>query len=112
MWGTHVNLSPADSIETWDAYRRDDGQLNSHLLTQYVADRKANRDRWVHAHETTDLPLTFIWGLQDPISGAQMAAQIKQSLANAPLHELPDVAHWPPLEAPHRVADLMLDAHK
>jgi pimeloyl-ACP methyl ester carboxylesterase len=98
-----------DCLEMWDAYIRDDGQLNSYLLVQYIAERHANRARWVHAHETTDLPLTFIWGLQDPISGAQMAAQIKRSVPTAALHELPGVAHWPPLEAPNRVAELLLE---
>jgi pimeloyl-ACP methyl ester carboxylesterase len=64
----------------------------------------------VHAHETTEVPLTFVWGLQDPGCGVQMAAQITRSLPVAPFHELPDVGHWAPLEAPDRVAKSVLAA--
>ncbi len=49
------------------------------------------------------MPLSFVWGMLDPVSGAHMAERIRKRLPNAPLEELPDVAHWPALEAPSRV---------
>lgn len=58
--------------------------------------------------ERTDVPLRFVWGMLDPISGAHMAERIRQRLPDAPLVALEDVAHWPPLEAPERVADALL----
>ena len=52
--------------------------------------------------------LTFVWGMLDPVSGAHMAERIRERLPDAPFTALEDVAHWPPLEAPERVAATLL----
>jgi pimeloyl-ACP methyl ester carboxylesterase len=44
----------------------------------------------------------------DPVSGAHMAERIRERLPAAPFTALEDVAHWPPLEAPERVAAALL----
>jgi pimeloyl-ACP methyl ester carboxylesterase len=82
---------------------RDSGQRNAHLLIRYITDRQAHAERWVDALESTDVPLRFIWGMLDPVSGAHMAERIREQLPTAPFVALEDVGHWPPLEAPDRV---------
>jgi pimeloyl-ACP methyl ester carboxylesterase len=94
----------SDSVEIWRSMSRDDGQLNSHLLIRYITDRRAHEQRWVDALEGTDVPLAFVWGMLDPVSGAHMAERIRERLPDAPFTALEDVGHWPPLEAPERVA--------
>jgi pimeloyl-ACP methyl ester carboxylesterase len=94
----------ADSAEIWRGLTRDDGQLILHRLIRYMPDRVANAERWVGALETTDVPLAFIWGMGDPISGAHIAQRIHERRPDAPLLALDDVGHWPPLEAPAEVA--------
>ena len=94
----------ADSADIWEATSRDGGQLIAHRLIRYITDRQTHADRWVNALETTDVPLAFVWGMLDPVSGAHMAERIRERLPNAPFLALEDVAHWPPLEAPERVA--------
>jgi pimeloyl-ACP methyl ester carboxylesterase len=54
----------------------------------------------VTALEGTDVPLAFVWGMLDPVSGAHMAERIRKRLPGAPFLALDDVAHWPALEAP------------
>ncbi|MGW2938034.1 alpha/beta fold hydrolase [Streptomyces sp. NPDC001156] len=98
----------ADTAEMWKSMSHGDGHLNSHRLIHYITDRTAHRDRWVEAMETSDLPKTFIWGLRDPVAGAHIAERIAERMPNATLHALADVGHWPPLEAPQRVASLIL----
>ena len=93
----------ADSADMWLANSRDHGERIAHLLIRYIADRQAHAERWVGALEATDVPLSFVWGMLDPVSGAHMAERIRERLPHAPLEELPDVAHWPALEAPGRV---------
>jgi pimeloyl-ACP methyl ester carboxylesterase len=92
-----------DSREIWRSMERDDGQRNSHLLIRYITDRQRHQARWVDALEQADVPLSFVWGMLDPVSGAHMAERIRERLPDAPFTELPDVGHWPPLEAPDRV---------
>jgi pimeloyl-ACP methyl ester carboxylesterase len=99
----------ADSADIWRSMYRERGQLIGHLLIRYITDRKAHERRWVAALEGTDMPLSFVWGMLDPVSGAHMAQRIAERLPRAPLLTLADVAHWPQLEAPARVADALLD---
>jgi pimeloyl-ACP methyl ester carboxylesterase len=98
----------ADSAEMWHGMARADGQRIGHLLIRYITDRERNERRWVDALERTDVPLAFVWGMLDPVSGAHMAERIAARLPRAPLLALADVAHWPPLEAPERVAGALL----
>jgi pimeloyl-ACP methyl ester carboxylesterase len=98
----------ADSAEIWQAMSRDGGQQILHLLIGYMRDRETHEQRWVSAMHSTDVPLSFVWGMLDPISGAHMAERIREQLPDAPLLALEDVAHWPQLEAPQRVAQAVL----
>jgi len=99
-----------DSAEIWQATSREDGQRIMHLLIRYIRDRTIHRERWVGALEGTDVPLAFVWGMLDPISGAHMAERIRERLPAARFEALEDFAHWPQLEAPQRVASALLKA--
>lgn len=98
----------AHAGDIWRSLERYDGHRNAHLLIRYITDRQLHEERWTSALERTDVPLRFVWGMLDPISGAHMAERIRQRLPDAPLVALEDVAHWPPLEAPERVADALV----
>ena len=98
----------ADSAEIWSATSRNGGERIAHLLIRYITDREQNAERWTSALHSTGVPLSFIWGMLDPVSGAHMAERIREMLPSAPFLALHDVAHWPALEAPERVAHAML----
>lgn len=98
----------ADSEDIWQAMSRDGGERQMHLLIRYMADRELHGWRWVTALEETDVPLSFVWGMLDPVSGAHMAERIRTRIPHAPIEELGHVAHWPPLEAPREVAEAVL----
>jgi len=100
--------SAADSAGIWQSFHLHNGQRNTHLLIRYIEDRRDNAERWTQVLETTDVPLTFVWGMLDPVSGAHMAERIRERLPDAPFTALEDVAHWPPLEAPERVVAALL----
>jgi pimeloyl-ACP methyl ester carboxylesterase len=97
----------ADSADIWAATSRQDGHRISHRLIRYLDDRQRHAERWTGALETTDVPLGFVWGMLDPISGAHMAERIRERRPDAPLLALEDVGHWPQLEAPERVAQAL-----
>ena len=98
----------ADCVDIWEALSRSRGQLIAHRLIRYMSDRVRHAERWVVALETTDVPLAFVWGMLDPISGAHVADRIRARMPEAPFAALADVGHWPPLEAPERVAAAIL----
>jgi pimeloyl-ACP methyl ester carboxylesterase len=98
----------ADSADMWQAMSRSGGQRIAHLLIRYLTDREVHGERWITALHTTDVPLSFVWGMRDPISGAHMGERIRDRLPGAPFLALNDVGHWPSLEAPQRVAAAVL----
>lgn len=98
----------ADSLDIWRATHRGGGERIAHLLIRYIRDREANAERWISALHTTDVPLGFVWGMLDPVSGAHMAERIREMLPSAAFDALDQVAHWPSLEAPDRVARALL----
>ncbi len=98
----------ADSAEIWQAMSREGGQLIAHRLIGYMRDREIHGERWVAALEGSDVPVSFVWGMLDPVSGAHMAGRIRERMPGAPFLELEDVAHWPMLEAPGRVTAAVL----
>ena len=97
----------AASADIWRATER--GGVILHKLIAYMPDRVTHARRWVDALETTDIPLAFVWGMLDPISGAHIGERIRERIPAAPFAALEDVAHWPPLEAPERVTVALLD---
>ena len=72
-----------------------------------MRNREQHGERWVAALEGTDVPLGSCGACSTP-SGAHMAQRIRERLPDAPFEALPDVGHWPPLEAPERVAAAVL----
>jgi pimeloyl-ACP methyl ester carboxylesterase len=97
-----------DSAEIWEAMHRDHGERLMHLLIRYMTDRERHGERWTTALEQSDVPLSFVWGMLDPVSGAHMAERIRERLPGARFQALDQVSHWPSLEAPQRVADAVL----
>lgn len=107
-WGTRRPMSEAESHGIWRSMEHDGGSKIAHRLLHYVADRVANGPRWINALETSPVPMRFVWGDLDPVSGGHVADRMEERWASWPagreLTRLPDVGHWPPLEAPDEVA--------
>lgn len=87
--------------DIWIASSRD--HVNLHELISYISDRQVHERRWVDALESTDVPLTFLWGMLDPISGAHMIERVHERIPRATVAELAHVGHWPAIEAPDAV---------
>lgn len=103
-WGERVPLDVHAATQMYASMAEHGGVAMMHTLLHYIADRREHAERWSHALEHTDIPLTFVWGDLDPVSGAHMIERVEQRCPTARIVRLADVAHWPPLEAPDVVA--------
>jgi pimeloyl-ACP methyl ester carboxylesterase len=114
IWGARP--VPDEELDAmWSLVARDHGVHALPPLLDYLAQRRANRARWVGA--LTDpalaagpsrLPLRFVCGMADPISGAHMAARYRELVPSPDVVELPGVGHYPQLEAPEPVLAAVL----
>ncbi len=103
-WGTRRPMSDEEVHGLWRALAHDGGSAQAHRLLHYIADRRRHADRWRAALESGAVPMAFVWGELDPVSGGHVADRLAERLPDVPLERLADVGHWPPLEAPDEVA--------
>ncbi|MFN2466384.1 MAG: alpha/beta fold hydrolase [Candidatus Dormibacteria bacterium] len=94
----------------WLSVARHNGSRNYHRLIKYIPERRAKAARWETALENTETPVRFVWGMADPVSGAQMVKVIRERRPGAAIVELEGVGHYPHLEAPDSVVEAILGA--
>ena len=94
----------------WLSVARRDGSRNYHRLIRYIPERRANAPRWENALEKTSVPIRFVWGMADPVSGAPMVEVIRRRRPGADIVELANVGHYPQLEDPSSVVEAILRA--
>jgi pimeloyl-ACP methyl ester carboxylesterase len=97
--------SDEEMHELWLSVDRRDGKLVQSELLRYIDERRENEARWTAAIEAPGVPLAFVWGEADPVSGAHMLEEVRRRApADARIASRADVSHYPQLEEPDWVA--------
>jgi pimeloyl-ACP methyl ester carboxylesterase len=78
---------------------------------RYMIQRKQQLQRWQAGIINFNGPVSMFWGELDPISVVAMADAWKDMQPKIELHKWPDVAHWPMIDVPDRVAKVILDRY-
>ena len=102
VWHDPSTLPQSDLDTMWQLLVRDGGKAVLPKITQYLRDRVTFWHRWVGALQQAELPLGFLWGAEDPITGADVALAHHLEAAGSRLYLLEGVGHYPMLEAPDR----------
>lgn len=84
-------------------FKHNDGRRIAHKLIRYMTERRTNRERWVGALQRTKVPLRFINGLADKVSGAHLVKRFRETMPHTDIIELKDVGHYPHFEVPEIV---------
>ncbi len=96
-----VTPPSADEMHSfWRLASKHDGMRALAGLISYMAERRANRERWVGALVKATMPLVVINGSRDPVSGAHMIDRLLELRPQTAVVRLPDVGHYPQVEAP------------
>jgi pimeloyl-ACP methyl ester carboxylesterase len=75
---------------------------------RYMKQREEFLQRWQAGIINFNGPVSMFWGELDPVSLVKMADAWKDMQPKIELHKWPDVAHWPMIDVPDRVANLIL----
>jgi pimeloyl-ACP methyl ester carboxylesterase len=102
VWGSHP-ISDDELRAMWQLVTTNDGRLVMPKLIGYMAERRRHRERWVDALTGATVPIRLVNGLLDPVSGAHMLVRYRELVASPDIVELPDVGHYPQVEAPDAV---------
>lgn len=94
----------------WQLIQYKHGNQLLHKLIHYMADRRYHRERWLLALRDSCVPVMLINGSADPVSGAHMVARYRELVRPGDrIVELPEIGHYPQVEAPAAVASAYHD---
>jgi len=93
-------LSSEEIDDFWETVLHNRGKRVIHRLLQYIPERRSNRSRWVGAMVQTTIPVRFVNGALDPVSGSHVVRRYQELIPNADIVSLDRVGHYPQWEAP------------
>lgn len=85
-----------------------DGDRILPRLIRYISERRANQPRWTDALNDYVGPMTSVWGRLDPIAVVAMTDRLSKERPATEVIVLDDIGHWPALEAPDRLVEVIL----
>lgn len=94
--------------DLWQLLLIHDGRRVIPSVLGYIDERAVFAQRWQDALVNSKIPLAFINGVHDPISGQHMLDEFIRLLPNAKTFAL-DVGHYPQIEAPEAVTKALLE---
>jgi len=103
VFGPHTKPSPEEAREFYTLLVGNGGNRMAHRLFHYMPERTAYRARWVGGLCDTDVPRRLINGAADPVSGEHAAARYRELVPDPDVVSLPDIGHYPQVEAPDAV---------
>lgn len=109
VFGPNTQPVDAELNMMWDFITLKNGHKISHALLHYLAERKKHAARWVPTVLSPNTPMLQINGSLDPVSGAYMMQEYRAQGGSADIIELPNVGHYPQLEAAEQTASAILE---
>lgn len=98
IFGKHTPPAPLVIDTLWALLIYNNGLRVMPKLIKYITQRKQNEQRWVGAIINSDIPVTFIAGEQDPISGKHMLEHYKKKVPNGRVQGVVELGHYPQIE--------------
>lgn len=110
VFGPQSKPDAQELADYWSLVMHNNGKHIFHNLITYMRDRRQHRERWVAAIRDAKITVALINGSADPVSGKHMVARFRElELPLAYLAELPEIGHYPQMEAADEVAGKYLE---
>ena len=112
IFGPQTKPTEAELNDLVALFNYNDGKRIAHKMIRYMAERAQFRERWVRPLQTMTQPFLFINGSYDPVSGVHLVRRFREVVPEQKnIVELPDIGHFPHLEAPRAVSAAFLKFH-
>jgi pimeloyl-ACP methyl ester carboxylesterase len=109
IFGPNTKPTAEELSEYWAVISERGGVQRFPKLIGYIAERRQYRERWVGALCRSNVPIRFINGVGDPISGGHMARRYRELIPQPDVVELAGIGHYPQVEAPDAVLNAFLE---
>ena len=100
IFGAETQPNAEELNEFTEVFKSNGGRRIAHKLIRYMTERQTNRERWVGALQRTKIPLRFINGLADKVSGAHLVKRFRETMPHTDIIELDGIGHFPHFEVP------------
>ncbi len=100
VFGKDHPMSAEEGEDQWALMKHNAGNRIADKLIGYTFERATHAERWHGAIRDWPKPLTFLWGLQDPVATTHVLDGLRELRPTAPVSELPDLSHYPQIEDP------------
>jgi pimeloyl-ACP methyl ester carboxylesterase len=97
-------LSEAEAADQWSLLAHDGGHRLGHRLIHYIDERVQYAGRWHGAVRDWQGPLSFAWGLRDPVATVAVLEALRELRPSAPVQGLAELGHYPQIEDPQAIA--------
>lgn len=109
VFGPNTQPSKAELDAFWEFISHNRGNRIAHKLLHYIADRVKHKQRWESALIGSQYKIGLINGALDPVSGQHAYDKWREVVPDARHHLLPEIGHYPQVEAPDEVAGKVLE---
>ena len=107
VFGPNTRPAGKSLAEFWPVMLGVNGRGAFARRIRYMKERRRHAERWVGALKAAKLPMMLINGVEDPVSGAHAADGFEKEIPNAKVVRLPGIGHFPQIEAPETVVELV-----
>ncbi|MFZ1743134.1 MAG: alpha/beta hydrolase [Pontixanthobacter sp.] len=109
IFGANTKPSEQELDEFWSLIAEQEGNRIFHKLLHYIGDRREHEARWLAALKFAESRIGLINGALDPVSGEHAFNRWVETLPDAKAYLLPEIGHYPQVEAPDIVASIALE---
>lgn len=103
-------LSDEEAADQWALFAHAGGARIAHRLIHYLGERTTLAPRWHGALRDWPGDLRLAWGMLDPVATTNVLRAVRALRPAAPVTELPDLGHYPQIEDPARMAQVVGEA--
>jgi pimeloyl-ACP methyl ester carboxylesterase len=103
-------LSSDEAADQWALVTHLGGARRGHDLISYLDERVRYAERWHGAIRDWRGDLSLLWGMKDPVAGVEVLRGLQALRPGVPVTELRELGHYPQIENPAAVAELIAAA--
>jgi pimeloyl-ACP methyl ester carboxylesterase len=100
-------LSDEEAADQWSLVCAGGGRTLGHRLVSYMDQRERYAERWHGAIRDWPGDLRLAWGMRDPVATPKVLAALRGLRPGVAVDELPELAHYPQIENPRRLARIL-----
>jgi pimeloyl-ACP methyl ester carboxylesterase len=103
-------LTDDEAEDQWALICAGGGRTLNHKTIRYMEERFRHAERWHGALRDWPKPLALAWGMLDPVATERVLEAVVELSPAASVARFEDLGHYPQIEDPRRVADVLRES--